>query len=302
MLLQNDMHLLMLVKLPPGSVKPLTVYIKRRGKRCRDLLKMGPRRRNQLISLIAVTTMTMLVIQYTGYNNLHNEEVRLRYINPSLPSERTEDDDKFGMVATFSEKKVVIHRGAGRHLQENHLPEAVVGERQQSLKDYKSGSQVFQNVNKNIDVERTKDFDKEDNENSENSLGSQVTIMPAHKISMSFLKMHYCPACLGTSLCEEFIAGNVTVFRSIGGTISRGQFPGSWNGKGVILRAPGKDKLDTFTQFVCSNSTKTRYSHGCDVSQAIMESILSRTEINISPHEMKQSVFPQDEDPLSIIR
>lgn len=264
---------------------------------------MGPRRRNQLISLIAVTTMTMLVIQYTGYNSLHNEEVRLRYINPSLPSERTEDEDKFGMVATFSDKKVVIHRGAGRHLQEeNRLPDAVVIERQPTHKDHKSGSQVFQNINKKIDVERTRHIDREvDDENSEDSLGSQVTIMPAHKISMSFLKMHYCPACLGTSLCKEFIAGNVTVFRPVDETLSRGHFPGSWNGKGVILHAPGKGTVDTFTQFVCTNSTKTRYSEGCDVSEAIMESILSRSEISLSPHEMKQSVFPQDEDPLSII-
>lgn len=289
-------------------VKPLTVIIKRRGQRYRGFVKMGPRRRKQLITFFALFTITLLGIQFTGHSNLGDAEVQLRFINPSLPSERTEDE-QFDALVNYPDKKLVIHRGAGRHLQEerDRLPDAIVMRQQTHL--VQNSSKILPNLKnrqfklfRNIDKFEVKKDDEKETGSSLNSLGSHVTIIPAHRIPLSFLKIHHCPACLGMSLCDEFIAGNVTLFQSLDDSPLGGQYPGSWNGRGVVLRAPSEDQVDSFTSFVCANWTKEGRSENCDVSEAIMEGILSRLDADLSPHELKQLIFSQEGNPLSIIR
>ncbi|XP_038078354.1 divergent protein kinase domain 2A-like [Patiria miniata] len=110
---------------------------------------------------------------------------------------------------------------------------------------------------------------------------SRISTQPLRrfsKVSPAVLQEEKCPGCYGTTLCDKFYAGNITLDMETAGQAKRkGVFFGHMEGQRIVgkhLADPSEFKrLD---HFVCQNSSRRiRPNQSCDVSWDILHSHLA---------------------------
>ncbi len=99
------------------------------------------------------------------------------------------------------------------------------------------------------------------------------------KVPPAALQEEKCPGCYGTSLCDKFYAGNITLdMETASNTKEKGVFYGEMDGQKVVGKyLANQQEFLRLDHFICQNSSRrVRPNQPCDVSWDVLHSHLAK--------------------------
>ncbi|XP_033624896.1 divergent protein kinase domain 2A-like [Asterias rubens] len=133
---------------------------------------------------------------------------------------------------------------------------------------------------KNLISETLEESKKDEHiESLQASKRAPSTIRRFSRVPPAALQEETCPGCYGTSLCDKFYAGNITLdMETVGLTKEKGVFYGEMDGQKIVGKyLANQQEFKRLDHFICQNSSRrVQPNQPCDVSWDVLHSHLAK--------------------------